>query len=165
MKTIPLYKGRRLPPSLSGYFALVDDDSYDYLISFSPWFLTVAKPGYYYVAKRFGREVIRMQDLVIGHDKGEIVDHVDHNGLNNQKSNLRLATNTQNAMNCRIRSDNTTGYKGVCFHPSTGRYRARIKVNGAYVSLGLFDKLEDAGQAYSDAAKLYFGSFAFADKR
>jgi hypothetical protein len=95
---------------------------------------------------------------VLGRDleQHEQVDHKDLNGLNNTRSNLRLATGSQNQGN-RI-GRGKLGVKGV--HRWNGRYRATIFLNGKKKHLGMFDTVEEAKAAYKKAAVEYFGEFA-----
>lgn len=88
------------------------------------------------------------------------IDHV--NGLkdDNRLTNLRLATRSQNNGNARRRKDNTSGYKGVSFHPQTEKWRAAIHIKGRKHHIGLFQTPEEAHQAYINQAKQVFGEFA-----
>lgn len=88
------------------------------------------------------------------------VDHKDGNRLNNQKSNLRLATSSQNKCNRGARKDNMSGYKGVSWHKQSGKWNARIKTKDIYKHLGLFKTKVDAAIAYNQAAIIYQGEFA-----
>jgi hypothetical protein len=88
------------------------------------------------------------------------MDHINGDRLDNRWANLRAATFRQNAQNRRIRSDNTTGAKGVSFNRTTGRYRAYIYVKGRQVVLGHFDTVEAASEAYAQGAHKHFGAFA-----
>lgn len=90
--------------------------------------------------------------------KGEVVDHINGDGLDNRESNLRLANIIQNSQNAHLSKANKTGFKGVTFRRN--RYRATIRANGKDIELGLFRTAEDAGEAYRKAAALYFGDFA-----
>ena len=90
--------------------------------------------------------------------KGEVVDHINHDSLDNRRSNLRVATVQQNAQNMRVRSDNTSGYKGV--YKSNEKYIAQIWIDGSHNYLGYFDTPELAHKAYCDAANEHFGEFA-----
>lgn len=92
-------------------------------------------------------------------DKKQI-DHINHNGLDNRKCNLRLCTVIENRRNSSLRSDNTSGYKGVHWYKKTNKWQARIKLNKR-ISLGLFPTPIAAARAYNIAAKKYFGEFAY----
>jgi len=91
---------------------------------------------------------------------GEYVDHKDGNGLNNTRGNLRLATREQNMANRRKHSNNTSGFKGVCWHKHKGKWQAQISVSGTIIHLGRFTSKEAAYAAYCDAAEKYHGEFA-----
>ena len=88
------------------------------------------------------------------------VDHVNSNGLDNRRSNLRLATASQNQHNQRRRCDNTSGFKGVYWHKERAKWRARIKLIGHHKHLGYFDTPEAAHAAYVEAANRFHGEFA-----
>lgn len=88
------------------------------------------------------------------------IDHIDGCRDNNKLANLRAATNALNVRNAAIRKDNNSGFKGVGFHEQTGKWRARIRINGVRKSLGLYHTPEEAHEAYCDAADLYHGEFA-----
>ena len=89
---------------------------------------------------------------------GEFVDHINGDGLDNRRSNLRLATKADNCRNAKLRKDNKAGLKGVSL--DNGRWRARIRVNTKEIYLGSYSTKEAAHEAYKVAAKLYFGEFA-----
>src|SRR6185436_13817478 len=108
--------------------ALVDDEDFG-KVSDHTWSVVKCKNSFYArtnirVAKgKYGRKVLYMHKLILAtNDK---VDHIDNNGLNNQRSNLRVATASQNGHNSRLRSDSSTGYKGVN-KLGENRYRAFI---------------------------------------
>lgn len=92
--------------------------------------------------------------------KGECVDHIDMNGLNNQRSNLRLATNAQNQQNKPAYSTNKCGYKGVYWAKDRQKWRAGIQVNEKTINLGQFDTAVEAAKAYDIAAIEHHGEFA-----
>ena len=93
----------------------------------------------------------------------EQVDHIDGDGLNNRRANLRLATPLQNARNQKMYKNNTSGYKGVFWSKSRSRWVARIGLNGKRICLGYFKQPEAAYSAYCEAVKEYFGEFARQD--
>lgn len=89
-----------------------------------------------------------------------MLDHRDTNKSNNAWANLRPATTSQNAMNTRRRSDNVSGFKGVCWRRAKGKWQARIKIHGSTRTLGSYDTPEAAHEAYVAAAKVVHGEFA-----
>jgi hypothetical protein len=91
-------------------------------------------------------------------DEPEEIDHIDRDPCNNRLSNLRRATRRQNMWN--VRGNGRSGYKGVSLHRPTGRWRARIKVNGKEICIGYFTDPKAAHRAYSRAANEHFGAFA-----
>lgn len=90
---------------------------------------------------------------------GEVVDHADGNTLNNRRSNLRVATQLENARNSRKSKNNTSGYKGVHWHEKAGRWRAMIG-GRQKKHIGYFDTPEEAHEAYCKAAAETYGEFA-----
>lgn len=95
----------------------------------------------------------------------EVVDHRDQSKGNNRIGNLREATHTQNKYNVQKRSHNTTGAKGVVFHPlcTLKPYQAKIVKNGKTHSLGYYPTVELAAAAYAEGAKRIAGEFANPD--
>lgn len=141
-----------------GMVALVDDADFDCLNQ-SKWHAQKACGTWYAVHK--GKHKTYMHRLILGLSKGEIGDHVDGNGLNNRRSNLRASTSSQNASN-RIRpsSINTSGYRGVCFDKHRQKWQVQIKQYGKFHHVGRFDDIAEAARAYDLAAKQMFGEFA-----
>lgn len=92
--------------------------------------------------------------------KGEVVDHINGNGLDNRRQNLRLATNAQNLMNRKANSNNTSGYKGVTLVKGRKKWVAKIKRNYKLYNLGYFNTPEEAHEAYCKAADELHKDFA-----
>ena len=92
-------------------------------------------------------------------------DHI--NGLrdDNRIANLRLATPTENRLNSRTKSGTVSGYKGVCFHPYSGLWRAAAKVDYKSRSLGYYKTAEEAAEAYQRFAREAHGEFYRPDER
>jgi len=88
------------------------------------------------------------------------IDHIDHNGLNNQRNNLRFCTVSENMMNRSKQENASSIYKGVCFHKITGKWMAHIRINGKRIHLGLFISEVDAAKAYNAKAIELFCGFA-----
>lgn len=105
---------------------------------------------------------VAIMERVLGRsiEEGLLVDHIDGNGLNNSRSNLRIATRAENNRNVRRNSLNKSGYKGVYWAKSSQKWHSVITVNGKKMSLGYFTDPEEAYRRYCDAAKHFFGEFA-----
>jgi hypothetical protein len=89
-----------------------------------------------------------------------MTDHKDRNKLNNQRSNLREANNSQNQANSKKKQGCTSRYKGVSWSINQRKWKASIKLNGKLIHLGVFKDEILAAKAYNKAALLYFGDFA-----
>ena len=100
---------------------------------------------------------VYLHRAIMGDPDGLDVDHRDGDGLNNRRNNLRKATTSQNICNQRIRSDNTSGLKGVS--PRYGKWQARITAHGKTRSLGWFPTPESAYAAYCKASLQMHGEF------
>lgn len=149
-------------PLTKGKVAIVDEADYDFLVT-SHWRAMSGYGTYYALSWRDGREHL-MHRLILNAESNLYVDHRDGNGLNNQRANLRAATNSQNLQNSKLRKDNTSGFKGVSAQTlrgkKTGRWSARIKFNGRLTSLGMFSDAVEAAIAYDNKARELFGEFA-----
>jgi hypothetical protein len=166
MKQIPLTRG---------FVATVDDCDYELVSRFS-WHTVSDKGGrnYAYTAIRIWGSFpakhrhLSMHCMVLGlrPDRIRDIDHKDHDGLNNCRSNLRAGSRMENMRNRRKQSSSSR-FKGVYLHHfknfgkvTSSRWRAQIQVDGKKMFLGFFDLEEDAGRAYDEAARKYFGEFA-----
>lgn len=110
--------------------------------------------------RRHGHQIKHyMHRQIMGYPIGREVDHINGDRLDNRRSNLRLATSQQNKRNMGIRSDNTSGYKGVSWRKQDSKWWAQIMIDGHTRSLGIYDSPEAAALAYSEGAKKYFGDF------
>lgn len=96
----------------------------------------------------------------MGFDLSKLTDHIDRDKENNHRSNLREATHSQNRVNSKKRSDNTSGYRGVFLDKRTGRWPTQIQFKGKQIYLGVFNDKKDAARVYDKAALEYYGEFA-----
>ena len=101
-----------------------------------------------------------MHRVIMGAKKGEQIDHQDCDGLNNRRANLRFSNQSQNLANQRLRSNNTSGFKGVCWDKTTTKWKATFKSKRKQHHIGLFEKVEDAAKAYDLYALEEWGQFA-----
>lgn len=88
------------------------------------------------------------------------IDHKDGNPSSNYWRNLRLASRSENLANQRLSKRSKTGFKGVYFSKSEGRYVAQLKVNKRQIRIGCFDRPEQAHKAYVASARKHYGPFA-----
>lgn len=146
-----------------GKVALVDDSDFDYLNQWKWW---AVKSGNTFYAKR-GQYVngkmstISMHRVILELADSEILaDHIDKNGLNNQRNNLRRATKYQNNVNRRPKKNGASKFLGVNWLPSRQRWKAEIRKNGVLIHLGRHKQEKDAALAYNKAAIEIHGEFA-----
>lgn len=145
-----------------GKIALVNIEDYKYL---NQWKWRALKRGNtYYAARgiRMNKKVLTifMHHEILPSPKGMQIDHINMNGIDNKKDNLRICNKSQNGMNSRKQNNNTSGYKGVCWHKVAKKWMAHTQVNGKRIYLGYFKTKKQAALVYNEAAKKYHGEFA-----
>jgi hypothetical protein len=132
--------------ALHGETIQVDDEDYKMLSRYR-WYLS---EGYAYTRD------ISMARMIMDPSAGLVVDHIDHNKLNNKRSNLRICTQKQNNQNRPQKYKNITGYRGVSSANRNGWFHARI----SHKFIGSFPTAEEAARAYDEKAKEKYGEFA-----
>ncbi|MHB8842419.1 MAG: HNH endonuclease [Candidatus Aquicultor sp.] len=146
-----------------GKIALVDDEDYEYLNQFK-WFCSKQKYTCYAVRSMRmpdgNYRTLAMHRAIMGTLKGKVVDHIDHNGLNNQKYNLRNCTHAENLMNQSPAKSSGSIYKGVSLYPGGDGWRAIIRKDNKQHFIGRFTKEIEAARAYNQKAIEYFGEYA-----
>ena len=157
------YAFRRIPLT-QGKYAIVDPEDFERLNKHK-WYAVKCKHTFYAIrciGPRKRRILIRMHREIINPPDHLVVDHINHNGLDNRKANLRPATHAQNNYNKLIikRKNSSSKYKGVTWFKNSKIWRARIDVNGQRKFLGYFKDEIQAAKAYDKAAKMYHGEFA-----
>lgn len=144
----------------SNKVAIIDDGDFD-LVSRYKWHLSSNKNGARTSVRTQGLcKVMYMHRLIMGNPIRGEVDHVNHDKLDNRKSNLRICTHSQNQWNYSKPRNNTSGFKGVYWHNYGKKWAAQIKVFGKRLHLGLFNSKIKAKIAYNKAALKYFKEFA-----
>lgn len=141
-----------------GKIALVDDEDYERLILWK-WKADKGSRSFYATRSEYKegkKKTLMMHRVIMREPDGMEIDHIDGNGLNNQKHNLRVCTRKENSRN--LPSTNKNGYKGV--HKSGSKWMAQIWNDGTAVYLGTFLEVEEAARAYDEKAKEIFGDFA-----
>ena len=104
----------------------------------------------------------RMHRLIMNvTDKNLVVDHINHNGYDNRKYNLRICTNSENICNCKTPKNNKSGCKGVYWAKDKNKWTAQVTINNKTKYIGRFINYEDAVKARLDAEKEYYGEFAY----
>lgn len=141
-----------------GKFAIVDEADAEWIASFGRWRTEKGRRSRTcYAVRKQGSRRLLMHALIAGR---KMADHVNRNGLDNRRVNLRAATGTQNQANQGLKSNNTSGYKGVT-SKGDGRWRAGIRAHGRTFNLGTFRDPVDAARAYNVAAVELFGEYAW----
>lgn len=147
-----------------GLVTVVDDEDFDRFSCFK-WHAVTLRGGHTY-AKRIvktptGYSSAYLHRAILDAPHGLEVDHRDHDGLNNRRDNLRLATRSQNNANASRRgSDPTSAFRGVSWARHDQRWRAQITAAGRHIYLGNFVSEVAAARAYDAAALTHFGPFA-----
>jgi hypothetical protein len=135
---------------------LIDKED-KHLIENRNWHVKTFGDNSYYLSYTGGKET-RLHRLILGvTDPRQHIDHINGNGLDNRRCNLRLCNNAQNSMN-RKKVLAKSGYKGV--YPVGNKWQASIWLNKKKKHLGLFGDKKKAAKAYDLAAEKYFGEFA-----
>lgn len=148
-------------PLTKGYEAIIDVSDVP-LVEGRNW-TALVKSNTVYAYRRIkssGCTNVRMHRLLLDCPRHLEVDHINGNGLDNRRINLRLATCAQNRKNVRPHKKSASGLKGAAYHTQTGRWLARIKCDGKTHYLGIFQTAQQAHEAYCKASVELHGEFA-----
>ena len=150
MKKIPLTQGK---------FAIVNDEDYEWLNQWK-WCAWHSKNLWYACREDKGKTVF-MHRVILNLSPGSDLqaDHINHDGLNNTRKNLRPCTHQQNTWNM-LPKGITSKYKGLCFEKDRQKWRAGLNINGRFKNFGRFDSEIEAAKIYDIGAKKHFGEFA-----
>jgi len=136
------------------YFDLEDYD----LIKYFCWCSGTSD----YIESTVNRKCVRMHRLVMGvTDSKMVVDHIFHITFDNRKSQLRIVSESSNQMNSILRSNNTSGVKGVYWHKRDNIWQASIQTNYKNIYLGQFSDFDEAVRVRKEAEDKYHGEFSY----
>ena len=149
-------------PLTQGKFAIVDEADFEWL---NQWKWYAAKHGKAYYAVRGirikgKRHGIQMHRVILEPPPGLESDHINNDGLDNRRTNLRLCTRSQNKANSRKSANCSSRYKGVSWNRRSRKWTAYITTNYRRRHLGCFNDEEQAAAAYNVAARDNFKEFA-----
>lgn len=145
-----------------GEFAIIDTEDLPLVTQHSWYVKEYARLKYAVREVKSGgkKHTIKMHRAIAKANPGEAVDHINGNGLDNRKSNLRICTGSQNAMNQRPQLGRTSKYKGVYRHKGKNKWIASIGINRKVKSIGSFNTELEAAKAYDNEARKLFGEYA-----
>lgn len=136
--------------------ALIDLDDVDIVKQYK-W--RIKDNGYVLTDIKGSNKKILLHRFIMDCPKDMVVDHINHNRLDNRKENLRICTQQQNTLNRNKTSKNTSGIVGVWWYKQTNKWAAQIQVNSARIHLGYFNTKEEAADARKQAELEYFGEY------
>lgn len=153
-------KNAKAIPLTQNQVAIVDEDDYEKLMKWK-WF-ALKDTNTFYAARYIVKGMIQMHREILGLKKYEkvIIDHINRDGLDNRKNNLRIATVSLNSYNKRMMTNNISGFRGVCWSKPHNRWVARVGINGKSVFCGQFVDVVLAAKAYDKKAKELWGDNA-----
>lgn len=146
----------------NGKFAIIDESDYQLVMRFK-WRVKRTAGHHEYAQahgprKKYARVSVLMHRLIMAAQPGQYVDHINGNGLDNRRANLRICTNAQNSWNTNY-SRGRCKQRGVWFEKRTGKFAAAIRANGQSFWLGRFSTEREAAAAYIASAKILHGDF------
>lgn len=144
-------------PLTMGDVTLIDEQDVE-LVSQYNWYSQTGKRTRY-AANKNKERLLLLHRLILG--DCEAIDHINGDGLDNRRSNLRVCSLTENNRNTRKRENTRSQYKGVVFDNSaSNKWKARVYKDGKQIVLGRFSTEEEAAVAYNKAAVIHYGEFA-----
>ena len=152
-------------PITQGQYAIVDDEDYEWLNQWK-WQARKYRDTFYVRRQQWLKAekkntVILMHRQILKAKKGEDVDHIDHNPLDNRKTNIRICTRSQNMANRGSTKNASSKYKGVFWSKNCKKWIAQIQHNYKRMHLGCFCQEIEAAKAYDRKAKKLFGEYAY----
>jgi len=151
VKEILLTKGKK---------AIVDDKDYSYL-SKHKWCVDKIRKNLYAIRVEKKKKIYMHREIMkkFFTDDRKYVDHINNDGLDNRKINLRICNNNENMANS-WKKHNTSGLRGVVWDKARKKWISQIVHNYQHIFIGRFNDKEEAGKAYDEKALQFFGKFA-----
>ena len=143
-----------------GKVALIDDEDFENVSQHKWCAAKTHRRGFYAITSIKNGKNMSLHRLIMCTSSEMQIDHIDGNGLNCQRHNMRFATHSDNMKNRRMNYNSVSGFKGVNLYKRTGKYRASIRSDGINYHLGYFDSPEEAAHVYDMAARKLHGEFA-----
>jgi hypothetical protein len=144
-----------------GQVAIVDDEDYERFAQYRWCFMHA---GYAMrrqkKAEGSNKVCILLHRAIVGAKKGESVDHINGNTLDNRRENLRICTHAENLRNQRLKKTSSSGLKGATLCKKTGKWCSKITKDGKTIHLGKFETAAEAHAAYCAASVSLHGEFA-----
>lgn len=153
MREVPLLGTGHRRSKYAHLVALVDEEDFARVME-RTWVADKSGHTFYAVSAPKGGPKVRLHNFLL--PDAPMVDHINGNGLDNQRHNLRACTKAQNQRNVRKQASTSSRYKGVYWHQQNGKWLARAQKQ----YLGCFSNEEEAAIAYDKAALSLFGAFA-----
>jgi hypothetical protein len=157
----------KLLPLTKGYHAMVDDDDYYWVSQFN-W-QAIELNGAIYARRNKKKGILKSNEpyeiylhrvIMKCVDKEKVVDHIDHDGLNNIKSNLRICSKDDNKIYTTSHKNSSSKYLGVSYDRARNKWNAQLKYNGQRILAKRYNTEAEAAEAYNLIAKKHFGEFA-----
>jgi hypothetical protein len=150
MKRILLTQGKE---------TIVDDKDYGWL-SKNKWHAVKGCGSMWYASRRKDHKSIRMHRVITQAIEGELVDHINRDGLDNRRANLRLCSHAENIRNRPATSKNSSGFKGVYWSKQREKWKAVVCFEKKAYQIGYFSDKMEAARAYDEKARALHGDFA-----
>jgi len=156
-------KNKNIIKLTRGFCCKIDDEDFD-LVSKYKWASNINRRTVYAktnIKDEFGKvKTISMHRLIMGNPINLQIDHINHNGLDNRKENLRICSSIENRFNCNSYKGSSSKYKGVSWDKNANKWSSKIRINKILKHLGCFKSEIEAARKYNTMASLHFGEYA-----